>query len=161
MYVIAIGNSTVRRRIAETFHARGAKAATLIHPRVEMSRLAVVDDGAVICAGNVLTTNTRIGHHAHVNVSCTLSHDVIIGQFATLSPGVNVAGHVHIGPGVFVGAGATIINGTKELPLVIGEGATIAAGACVIGSVAPGALMAGVPAVRKADMSKRASVVGS
>lgn len=148
-YVIAIGDPVLRRKVAEKFNARDAKAATLVHPRVEMSCLVDIDDGAVICAGNVITTNIRIGRHAHVNVSCTLSHDVIIEQFSTLSPGVRVSGRVHIGRNVFVGTGANIINGTEDAPLIIGDGATIAAGACVIRSVEPGALMAGVPAVRK------------
>ena len=148
-YVIAIGDSELRRRIAGMFHERDARAAILVHPRVEMSHLVDVDDGAVICAGNVITTNVKIGQHAHVNVSCTISHDVIIEEFSTLSPGVRVAGHVHIGRNVFVGTGANIINGTEEAPLIIGDGAIIAAGACVIRSVEPGALMAGVPAVQK------------
>ena len=148
-YVVAIGDPISRRRIAGKLDARDIKAATLVHPRVEMSRLAVVDNGAVICAGNVITTNIRIGRHAHVNVSCTVSHDVMIEQFVTLSPGVHIAGHVHVGRNVFVGMGANIIDGTEDAPLIIGDGAIIAAGACVIRSVEPGALMAGVPAVRK------------
>ena len=78
-----------------------------------------------------------------------VGHNVIIEEFSTLSPGVCVSGHVHIGRNVFVGTGATIINGTEDAPLIIGDGPIIAAGACVIRSVEPGALMAGVPAVRK------------
>lgn len=148
-YVIAIGDPTSRRRIAEKCDARNMRATILIHPRVEMSRLSAVEDGAVICAGNVITTNIKIGQHSHVNVSCTLSHDVILEEFVTLSPGVRVAGNVHIGRDVLVGIGANIINGTGDVPLVIGDGAIVAAGACVTHSVEPGALMAGVPAVKK------------
>ncbi len=105
--------------------------------------------GSVICAGSILTTNVAIGEHVHVNVGCTISHDVFIGDFSTLSPGVHVSGHVHIGRDVFIGTGANIINGSANGPIVIGDGAVIAAGACVTKSVEPGALMAGVPAVRK------------
>jgi sugar O-acyltransferase (sialic acid O-acetyltransferase NeuD family) len=148
-YVIAIGDPESRRKVAEIFHGRDAKAATLVHPRVEMSRFVEIEEGAVICAGNAITTNIRIGQHAHVNRLCTLGHDVIIEEFSTLSPGVCVSGNVHIGRNVFIGTGANIIDGTKGVPLIIGDGATIAAGACIIHSVEPGALMAGVPAVRK------------
>jgi len=148
-YVIAIGHPESRRKVAKMFQERDAKATTLVHPRTEMSRFVEIEGGTVICAGNVITTNIRIGQHVHVNLSCTLGHDVIIGEFSTLSPGVHVSGHVHIGRNVFVGTGANIINGTEASPLVIGDGAIIAAGACVIRSVEPGALMAGVPAVQK------------
>lgn len=148
-YIIAIGHPESRRKVAQMFHERDARATTLVHPSVEMSRFVEIEDGVVICAGNVITTNVRIGQHSHVNVSCTISHDVVIGEFSTLSPGVHVAGHVQIGHNVFIGTGANIINGTEAAPLIIGDGATIAAGACVIRSVEPGALMAGVPAVQK------------
>ena len=153
-FVVAVGDPALRRTVAEEFRARQATAATMVHPRVEMSQRVVVREGAVICAGSIVTSNVRIGQHrigqhSHINLSCTLSHDVTVGAFATLSPGVHVAGNVHIGEGVFVGIGANIINGTADAPLVIGDGAVIAAGACVINSVESGALVAGVPARRK------------
>ena len=148
-YVVAIGDPVIRRAIAKSFDERGVTAATLIHPRAEISGQSQVGDGAIVFAGSIVSTSVRLGQHAHVNLACTLSHDVALGEFATLSPGVNVAGHVEIGRDVFVGVGASIISGTSVTPLVIGDGAIIAAGACVVGSVEPGALMAGVPAVRK------------
>jgi PglD N-terminal domain len=60
-YVIAIGDSGVRQKKAEEFFDRGARAATLVHPRVEISRFVDVASGAVICAGNVISTNVSIG----------------------------------------------------------------------------------------------------
>lgn len=148
-FVVAVGDPALRRTVAREFRARAAIAATMVHPRVEMSQRVVVCEGSVICAGSIVTSNVTIGQHSHINLSCTLSHDVRVGDFVTLSPGVHVAGNVHLGEGVFVGIGANIINGTADAPLVIGDGAVIAAGACVIGSVEPGALVAGVPARRK------------
>ena len=148
-YVVAIGDPKSRRGVAGKFDLLNAKAVALVHPRAEMSPFVEIGEGAVICAGNIVTANIRIDQHVHVNLSCTLGHDLTIGQFSTLSPGVHVSGHVHIGRDVFVGTGANIIDGKEDAPLVIGDGAIIAAGACVIRSVEPGALMAGVPAVRK------------
>lgn len=84
-----------------------------------------------------------------INLSCTISHDVSIGDYSVLSPGVNVAGHVHIGREVFVGTNVCFINGNANKPLVIGDGAVIAAGACVTRDVPAGAMVAGVPAERK------------
>ena len=60
-----------------------------------------------------------------------------------------MSAHVQIGRDVFIGTGANIIHGSAKAPIVIGDGAVIAAGACVTKSVEPDALMAGVPAVRK------------
>ena len=154
-YVVAIGDPLARHRISNAIAVRGALAATLIHPRAETSNLVSIGTGAVICAGTVVTTNVTIGQHVHVNIGATVSHDVTIGQFSTISPGVHISGHVHIGPDVFIGAGATVINGSEDLPLVIGAGATIAAGSCVIRSVPPGVLIAGVPGVQKISRADR------
>jgi sugar O-acyltransferase (sialic acid O-acetyltransferase NeuD family) len=148
-YVIAIGNLAERRRLAAVCDARGWSAATLVHPSVCRSSRVEVGAGSIVCAGAILTTNVRIDRHVHVNIGCTLSHDVQVGDFATLSPAVHLSGHVHVEEDVFLGAGANVINGTTGRPLVIGRGATVAAGACVIRSVEPGAMVVGVPAVQK------------
>lgn len=148
-FVVAVGDAAARRRLAIACEQRGLRAATLVHPMVEASPSVTLAEGAVVCAGSVLTTDVRIGRHAHVNISCTISHDVEIGDFATISPGVHIAGYVSIGSDVFVGIGASIVNGRPGHTLKIGEAAVIAAGACVTGDVPPGAMVAGVPAVRK------------
>ena len=148
-YVVALGNSRDRERAALQCEAHGLVAASLIHPRVEASRRIQFGPGCVIFAGSILTTNIDLGAHVHINVHCSISHDVTIGEFTTLSPGVHVSGNVTIGRHVFLGTGATIVNGAPGEPLEIGDDAIIAAGACVTGPVAPGSLVAGVPAIQK------------
>jgi len=148
-FVVALGDPTQRRRVAAMLAAAGHRPATLIHPRVEMSHSVRVGAGTVICANSVVTCNVAIGSHVQVNVNCSVSHDSILGDYCTLSPGVNISGNVHIGRDVFVGTNACFINGKSGQPLAIGEGAVIAAGACVIANVPPRVLVAGVPARSK------------
>lgn len=148
-FVVAIGDIAGRRRIAAECEARGLVPATLVHPSVPRSSRVYIGPGSIVCAGSVLTTNVHIGRHVHVNIGCTLSHDVVLGDFSTLSPGTHLSGHVHVEGDAFFGTGADVINGVAGAPLVIGRGAIVAAGACVTGSVEAGAMVAGVPAVRK------------
>jgi len=81
---------------------------------------------------------------------------ITIGDGATLAPGVRILCHdascvrriggtwvapVAIGAGAFIGAEAVLMPG-----VTVGEGAVVAAGAVVTRDVAPGTIVAGVPA---------------
>ncbi len=148
-FVVAIGDPTARRKITTLLQVIPLQETHIVHPRSEISDSVELGAGVIICAGVIITTNIRLGRHVHVNIDCTISHDAAIGDFSTLSPGVHISGHVRIGEGVFIGTGANIINGTADVSLIIGDGAIVAAGACVTKSVDAGAMVAGVPAVRK------------
>lgn len=148
-FAVALGDGVQRRRVANACLDQGLKPISIIHPDAEVSRWTSLAEGVVICAGVVITVNVTLGAYVHVNVGCTISHDVSLGEFTTLSPGVHIAGHVQIGRDVFIGTGASIINGRPGHPLIIGDGAVVAAGACVTDTVEPSAMVAGVPAVRK------------
>ena len=141
-----IGVPRVRQVTMEKAAGMGFRLATLIHPRVERSQWIEIGEGAVICAGNILTTNIRLGRGVQVNLDCTIGHDVVMGDYTTLAPGVHVSGWVHFGKRVYVGTGAVIINGTPEAPLTIEDDVVIGAAACVIRPVAAGLTVVGVPA---------------
>lgn len=144
--VCGIGNPRIRERLVDKVKENGFSLETIIHPRVERSKWIEIGEGTVICAGNILTTNIEIGEHVQINLDCTIGHDVVMGDYTTLAPGVHVSGCVHFEERVYVGTGAVIINGTQENPLVIGEDAVIGAGACVTKSIPAGETWGGVPA---------------
>jgi sugar O-acyltransferase (sialic acid O-acetyltransferase NeuD family) len=142
----AIGNPKIRELLMEKAAAAGFGFETIIHPRTERSQWIEIGLGTVICAGNILTTNITLGQHVQINLDCTIGHDVVMGEYATLAPGVHVSGWVRLGRRVYIGTGATIINGTREKPLLVGDDAVIGAGACVTKSVPEGITVVGVPA---------------
>ena len=148
-YVSAVGDVELREQLATICENIGLEPISLIHSSVISYQFVEIGKGSVICAGSILTTNIEIGRHVHVNLGCLISHDVRIGDYSTLSPGCHVSGNVHIGEKAFLGTGAVIINGSPDKPLIIGDGAVIAAGACVTQDVEPRTMVAGVPAKRK------------
>lgn len=144
--VVAVGSPQVRERLAKKAAAAGFEFASLIHPHVERSEWVEIGAGTVICAGNILTVNIVIGQQVQINLDCTVGHDVIMGDYSTLAPGVHVSGFVHLGKRVYLGTGAVVINGTPDEPLVIGDDTVVGAGACVTRSVHAGQVIVGVPA---------------
>ena len=144
--VVAVASPRMRETIVEKAAAKGFRFATIVHPRTERSRWVEFGTGAIVCAGNILTTNVRVGNHVHVNPNCTVGHDAILGDYTTVLPGAHISGWVHIGRRVFIGAGAVVINGTENTPMVLHDDAVIGAGACVTKSVAAGLTVVGVPA---------------
>ncbi|MDF2146607.1 acetyltransferase [Knoellia sp. p5-6-4] len=148
-WVAAVGDVAARRRATEALGATGMPATRVVHPGVDLSGVEHLGADVIVGAGAVLSVGVSVHDHVHVNVGATVSHDVVLGEYATLSPGVHVAGWVDIRPGAVLGIGATVVNGSPGRRLVIGEGAVVAAGACVLGDVEPGTMYAGVPARRK------------
>lgn len=141
-----VGVPKTRHLLMEKARAAGFRFETIIHPRVEQSPWIEIGVGTVICAGNILTTNIILGEHVQINLDCTIGHDVVMGNYTTLAPGVHVSGWVHFGKRVYVGTGAVIINGTEECPLTIGNDVIVGAGAVVNKSVSNGITVVGVPA---------------
>jgi sugar O-acyltransferase (sialic acid O-acetyltransferase NeuD family) len=142
---VAIGSSSTRQAVIERLEAAGFHSEDLIHCRTEKSGWIEIERGAVICAGCILTTNIKIGKQVQINLDCTIGHDVILGDYTTLAPGVHVSGWVHFGKRVYVGTGVVFINGTEQSPLIIGDDVVIGAGSCVTQSIRNGT-WGGVPA---------------
>jgi sugar O-acyltransferase (sialic acid O-acetyltransferase NeuD family) len=145
-FVAAVGTPGTREQLAQKAVAAGFQPATIIHPRTEMSRFVEIGEGSVVCAGCILTTNIRLGKHVQINLDCTIGHDVVLSDFATLAPGVHVSGNVAIGRGAYIGTGAVIINGSSGASLVLGDGCVVGAGACVTRSVPERTTVVGIPA---------------
>ncbi len=140
------GSPWTRELVMNKAKELGFDFLSLIHPNVEMSKWVEIGDGVVICAGNILTTNITLHDHVQINLDCTIGHDVIMGKYATLAPGVHLSGNVHLGKRVYIGTGAIVINGTKENPIIIDDDAVVGAGACVIKNVPSGDTVVGIPA---------------
>jgi sugar O-acyltransferase (sialic acid O-acetyltransferase NeuD family) len=141
---ISVGDPALRRRLAE--RCAGARFAAVIAPTAIVDPTAELGEGVAICDFVMVNSLARIGRHFQANYYSHVSHDCVIGDYVTFSPRTSCLGNVHIGDGVFVGAGAVIRNGAAGRPLTIGEGAVIGMGAVVVADVPAGARVIGNPA---------------
>lgn len=142
-FVVAVGQSALRRAIALRYEARGFGACSLVHPSVRRSSRVAIGSGAIICAGTTLTTDIAVGRHVVINLHCTVGHDCQIGDYATLSPGVHLSGGVQIGTAAELGTGAVVLPGIS-----LGAACRLGAGAVATTDLVGEGTYVGVPARR-------------
>ena len=123
-YVIAIGDSRIRERIAGEMSS--AVWYTAIHPSAVISDHAYLGPGSVVMPMAVINSGAVIGEHCIINTSAVVEHDNVLGDYVHIAVGAKTAGTVHIGDRTWVGIGAVIINNIDIAPdCIIGAGATV------------------------------------
>jgi sugar O-acyltransferase (sialic acid O-acetyltransferase NeuD family) len=143
-FLVCVGAGSGRRRVVDRLTQLGIgseRFATLVDETVALSDNSFIGDGSVILAGTVLTADVIVGRHVVVMPNCTLTHDDIVDDFATLAAGVAVGGVVRIGTEAYLGMNASIRQRVS-----VGAGATVGMGAVVLEDVPSGQVWAGVPA---------------
>lgn len=140
-FVAAVGNNERRRLAYDAAIAMELQPLALVHPTATVLGGARISQGAQVCAGAVVGVGATIGANAIINTAATVDHDADVSAHSFVAPGAHLAGRVRIGEGAFIGIGAVIREGCT-----IGAGAVVGAGAAVIGDVAPGVQVVGVPA---------------
>lgn len=125
--IIAVGNNSIRKRIAEQDNLC---FGTVIHNSAIVSNKSVIGEGTVVFASSVINPDARIGKHCIINTAAIIEHDCVLDDFVHISPNVALAGNVCIGEGTHIGIGACVIPGVK-----IGKWCVIGAGAVVIKNI--------------------------
>ncbi|MDB9846665.1 acetyltransferase [Flavobacteriaceae bacterium] len=124
--VIAISNSKVRKRIAESL-ANRVNFFTYIAPNATIGKFTKIGCGSIICSNCFISTNTVIGDFVIANAGSNIGHDCIIESYCSLMANVDIGGSVILGEGVYIGTKATIIPKKR-----IFRNITIGAGTMVI-----------------------------
>lgn len=127
----------------------------IIREQVEIGRNAVIMMGAVLNIGAVVGEGTMIDMGAILGGRATVGKNCHVGAGAVLAGVIEPASAtpVIVEDNVLIGANAVVIEGCR-----IGHDAVVAAGAVVVGDVAPNTVVAGCPArVIKVKDEKTAS----
>ena len=141
---VGVGSTPVRKRLVADLVASNVSLQfpTLVHPATVVGNRIDFGRGTIICAGSMLTTDLRLRDHVIVNLDCTIGHDSVIEDFATLAPSVNISGGVHIGEGCDLGTSSSVIQGVS-----IGSWTIVGAGAAVTRDLPANVTAVGMPAV--------------
>lgn len=131
----------LKKRYALTF-------STLIHPTVHLGSNVQIGEGVTIDVRSVVAANVHLRDFSCVNKCVSIGHDVRIGRYALIAPGVFVGGSCQIGEKCTIGMQATILSN-----LAIGDWTVIGAASLVTKDVPKRVVAYGVPAkiVREND----------
>jgi sugar O-acyltransferase (sialic acid O-acetyltransferase NeuD family) len=124
--VIAVADSGIREKIVKEL-PEGMEFYKLIHPKVNTNKPNLtIGEGAIICEGSILTCDIEIGKHCILNLSTTIGHDCVIGDYFTTTPAVNISGRCIIGDRVYFGTNAAT-RGVNKIcsDVVIGMGGIV------------------------------------
>jgi len=138
---VAIGDNSVRMRVATRARARGLTLINAVSPSAIVAPDVKFGSGILVVHGAVINAATVIGDDAIVNTAASIDHDGLIGRGAHIAPGSHLAGNVTVGDGAFLGIGTVVIPGR-----LIGDRAVLGAGSVVIRDIAAGRRAWGNPA---------------
>jgi sugar O-acyltransferase (sialic acid O-acetyltransferase NeuD family) len=144
--VMAIAEPALRRKIVGDLKGASIDFPTLLHPAANLGdrKRNKFQEGSIITAGNILTTSVHVGRFVILNLSCTVGHDVILGDYCTILPGCNISGNVKIGQGTLLGTGSQVLQN-----LTLGSHCKVGAGAVVTKSFGDDLTVLGIPAREK------------
>jgi sugar O-acyltransferase (sialic acid O-acetyltransferase NeuD family) len=135
-----MGNNSARMQAAKRLPSL-TPWANVIDPSAAVMPASSFGVGILLGPQAVVHIGARIGNHAIINTGAIVEHDCVVEEGACISPGVRMAGRVHIGRNAFLATGVTLVGRVR-----IGDGAIVGAGAVVTTDIPPRTLAYGVPA---------------
>jgi sugar O-acyltransferase (sialic acid O-acetyltransferase NeuD family) len=149
-FAIAISEPMIMKKIFYKYES--FNYPNLIHSSVVMGRNQKNKFehafGNIIAAGCILTNSIKVGNFSILNLNSTIGHDCTLGDFISVMPNASISGNVSIDNEVFVGVSATILQGSVDKKMLIGEQSIIGGFSLVTKPVEPNATVVGIPAKR-------------
>ena len=144
--IITITDPHARQLIGERCYEISMEVSGFAHPSTYISSFAKVSPKAQLCSGSIINPSSVVEDHAIINTGAIIEHDVAIGKYSHIAPGVKVLGGAEIKEKCLIGASATVLPNIS-----VGKGAVVGAGAVVIRNVEDNSKYVGIPAKKVED----------
>lgn len=140
VFVCAIANPSIKEQVVTSLKSKGASFVRIIHPTAIIGDHNKIGEGLIAYPNSYINTNVRIGDFVTL-LSSGIGHDVVVGDYSTISSYCDITGGVKIGKRVFLGSHVTIVPGRK-----IGDDAYLGAGSVVVTHIKEKTKVMGNPA---------------
>ncbi len=140
-FVIAIGEPSARRKIANTLMSCNFKLGRLIDPTSTISSSATISDGILVAPFCSISTDAVLAENSCINTMSIVGHDVVVGSNSVISSMVNLGGGCTVGEDTYIGMGALVKERIK-----IGSNSIIGMGSVVYNDIPDGVIALGNPA---------------
>ncbi len=145
------------------------KVDARIEPGAIVREGARIGKGCVVMMGAVINIGAEVGEKTMVDMNAVIGARAVVGKNCHVGAGAVIAGvleppsekPVVLEDNVLIGGNAVVLEGVR-----VGKGSVVAAGAVVLKDVAPGFIVAGVPArvkgkVEDVSQKEKISIVKS
>ncbi len=141
--IIAIGDNFIRSKVVTriTGISPDLPFVSTVHPGASIATDVTLGEGTVVMAGVSINPCSSIGRFCILNTHCSLDHDSVLADFASLAPGVTTGGNCRIGQHSAISIGAVLVHG-----ITIGEHTVVGAGSLVMKSMDSFVVAYGTPA---------------
>jgi len=142
VFVCALGDVHLKKKVTEKMLNRGAEFHTLIHKTAHVSPSAIIGKGCIIEYSVYIGSYACVDCHCLIQNFAIIGHDVKIGSYTRLDGNVLCVGGVKIGNNVILHS-ASVINHK----VVVKDNAIVGACSFVIRNVKEGTTVCGNPAI--------------
>lgn len=140
--VIAIADPSVKKKI-HSFLKDKVTFYTFIHSSALVGKYIKIGEGSIICPNCIITSNVQLGCCSILNIGTQIGHDVILGNYCSFMPNVDIGGETVIGDNLYMGSNSTIINRKNIVSDVI-----IGAGGIVVKDIVEKGVYVGNPTIK-------------
>ena len=139
-FLLAIGDVSIRKRVAEAMVARGARFLTLVHHTAVIADSARLGEGVIVCPFALVSDSVVLEDSVMMNIYACCGHDARVGRYSVLSGYAAVAGRAVLEEEVFLATHATVIPRKR-----VGARSMVSANSAVMRNVPPRSLVSVVP----------------
>lgn len=140
-FILGIAFPKIKAKIVDNLSKYDLNYINYISPSAWISQGVTMGNGIIIYPGACINYESEVRDFTTLNMNAVVGHNCLIDKFATLAPGVCLAGHTSCLEGSDLGINSSTRQGTT-----IGAYATLGGNAIALQNIKENTIAVGIPA---------------